>query len=220
MNALLAGLATIGLAAENVLAALRATPRKLAQALAVRRHRRLATATATATATAILLLYLLAIGDISVSATGQLGTGPAVQTMPDNLFRAKAPYLFEPVLAIRADSHLTLFVSPVNLALGAVVAALAGANAAVAGHAAQRGACRRVRYGGLLGALPAPGIGFACCTTTLLPVLGASTGAALLPAMLSIRPIFYPLAVVLLAATLAFSARPRKPLPEASIHPP
>lgn len=214
MNALLTGLATIGLAVENVLAALRATPRNLAQALAVRGHRRLATAATTT----VMLLYLLAIGDLLVSATGQLATGPAVQALPDNLFRAKAPYLFEPVLAIRADSHLTLFVSPVNLALGAIVAALAGANAAVAGHAAQRGACRPVRYGGLLGALPAFGIGFACCTPTLLLVLGASTGVALLPAMLSLRPIFYPLTLVLLTAALAFSARPRKPTPQESVH--
>jgi hypothetical protein len=57
------------------------------------------------------VLCLLAIGDLA------LGTGirPAswLETAPDRLFQARAPYLFEPVLAIHTP-HLTILLSPVN----------------------------------------------------------------------------------------------------------
>jgi hypothetical protein len=206
VTALLAGLAAIGGVAERVAVAIGGTPRRVREAFAVREHRR----AALAVAAGVLVLYLLAIGDIVVSVSGRLSTTPTLQTATDNMFRATAPYLFEPVLALRPDSHLTVFVSPVNIFLGAGVAALAAAIVAVARDAARRAACRRSGYGRLVGVLPALGLGFACCTPTVLLVLGTSTGAALLPAVLAVRPIFYPLTVALLVATLAWGARPRK----------
>ncbi len=200
MRRLLTGLGMLGAAVEQMFAALRSTPRQVGQAITQRRPRRFATGAALA----VLLLYLLAIGDIAVSASGEAGFGPPVQFAFDNVFRAKAPYLFEPVLAIRANGHLTLFLSPVNLALGAAVAGLAAANVALGMQETQRAACRRSAIGPLVGVLPTLGIGFACCAPTLLVALGTGMGAALLPVVLMVRPVLYPLTIGLLTVALVW----------------
>ncbi|WP_311137548.1 hypothetical protein [Streptomyces sp. I6] len=119
----------------------------------------------------------------------------------------RAPYLFEPVLAWHPTSHVAVFVSPFNLLLGSAVAALVGCNIAVAAHTARQSAsCRRTRYARLAGVLPAFLLGFACCAPAFLLVLGTGTAAALLPAVLPARPLFYPLALLLLSGTLVWGA--------------
>ncbi|MCH9768983.1 MAG: hypothetical protein K0U70_14410, partial [Actinomycetia bacterium] len=197
---LLTGLGMIGAAVERMFAALRSTPRQVARAMTQKRPRRFATVAALA----VLLLYLLAIGDIAVSASGESGFGPPVQFAFDNVFRAKAAYLFEPVIAIRANGHITLFLSPVNLALGAAVAGLAAANVALTMQERQPEACRRSAIGPLVGVLPTLGLGFACCAPTLLVALGAGMGAALLPVALMVRPVLYPLTIGLLIVALVW----------------
>ena len=200
MSRLLTGLGMIGAAVERMFAALRSTPRQVARAMTQKRPRRFATVAALA----VLLLYLLAIGDIAVSASGESGFGPPVQFAFDNVFRAKAAYLFEPVIAIRANGHITLFLSPVNLALGAAVAGLAAANVALTMQERQPEACRRSAIGPLVGVLPTLGLGFACCAPTLLVALGAGMGAALLPVALMVRPVLYPLTIGLLIVALVW----------------
>ena len=212
MTGLLSGLGMIGTAVEHGFAALRTTPQAVRQAMAEARPRRFAIGTALA----VLLLYLLAIGDIVVSASGQTGFGPSVQVAFANIFKTKAPYLFEPVLAIRANAHLTLFLSPANVALGAAVAALAAANVALTVHSAQRTACRRTTIGPLVAVLPALGIGFACCAPTLLVALGVGVGAALLPVVLMVRPILYPLTISMLAVTLVWRSYSQRDSPQLS----
>ncbi|MCP3818516.1 hypothetical protein NLX86_10415 [Streptomyces sp. A3M-1-3] len=95
------------------------------------------------------------------------------------------------------------------LLLAAVVAALVGCNVAVAGPAARQAAsCRRpggrAGHTRLLGVLPAFLIGFACCVPTVLLVFGTGTAAALLPVLLPLRPLFYPLTLVTLIVTLVW----------------
>lgn len=189
----LAALAKLGDTWDGVAAAVRATPRRAGAALAVRRR------TGIITAAVVLVLYLFSIGDLAISASGRWASAPLLQAAPDNLLDTRAPYLFEPVLALYPNAHFAVFLSPVNLLLGTIVAVLAGVNVAVARHAA----CRR-GYGRLLGVLPAFLLGFACCAPTLLLALGTGTGAALLPLLLPLRPIFYPLTLLLLITTLVW----------------
>ncbi|MEU0722800.1 hypothetical protein [Streptomyces sp. NPDC006140] len=201
MSSPLTAVARAGDAWDAAAVALKAAPRRVRAALAVRRHRRAALIAASLT----LLVYLLSIGDLAVSASGRFTGAPAVQAAPGQLLEVRAPYLFEPVLAWHPTSHVAVLLSPVNLLLGAVVAALVGCNIAVAAHAAQQVAsCRRTRYARLLGVLPAFLLGLACCVPTFLLVLGASTAAALLPVLIPLRPVFYPLALLMLAGTLTW----------------
>ncbi|WP_406442378.1 hypothetical protein OHB00_39915 [Streptomyces sp. NBC_00631] len=100
-----------------------------------------------------------------------------------------------------------MFVSPLNVLLGGIVAALVGCNVAVAGLTAlQAAACRATRrrrgYARLLGMLPAFLLGFAWCVPTVLLLLGTGTAAALLPVLTPLRPVFYPLTLMLLTAAL------------------
>lgn len=201
-------LARIGSAAEHITTAIGAAVLEVWQAFTIRGHRR----TAIAVGLTVLVLYLLAIGDIVVAASGALGNEPMYQMAPGRLFHAKAPFLFEPVLVLRPSTHVTLFLSPVNIGLGAVVAVLAGANVAVARHVGRQAECRRSGYSRLLGVLPVLGLGSACCAPTVLLAIGTSTTAMLVPVMLTVRPIFYPLTVVLLGASLVWTSRPRRAL--------
>lgn len=201
MSRLVAVFAQAGDAWDGTVAAMAATPRRVRAAFAVRRYRRAALIAATVT----LVVYLFSIGDLAVSGSGRFTGTPLVRTAPDQLFTAPAPYLFELVLAWHPTSHLAVFVSPVNLLLGAIVAALVGCNIAVTAHAARQAAsCRRTRYARLLAELPAFLLGFACCVPAFVLVLGASTAAALLPVLIPLRPVFYPLILVMLAATLVW----------------
>ncbi|WP_030842203.1 hypothetical protein [Streptomyces sp. NRRL F-4474] len=201
MSRLLTVLAQTGDAWDDTVAAIAAMPRRVRAALAVSRHRRAALVTATLT----LVVYLFSIGDLAVSGSGRFTGAPAVRAAPDQLFTTRAPYLFEPVLSWHPSSHVAVFISPVNLLLGAVVAALVGCNIAVTAHAARQAAsCRRTRYARLLAVLPSFLLGFACCVPAFVLVLGASTAAVLLPVLIPLRPVLYPLTLVLLTATLVW----------------
>jgi hypothetical protein len=125
------------------------------------------------------------------------------------MFSTRAPYLFEPVMVLRTP-YAALFLSPVNVLLGAVVAGLAAANIAVALAARDEMACRAPRTRGLtrlLGVLPALLLGFACCVPAFLLALGTGTAAAVLPFAVPLRPVFYPLSLVLLTVSIVWGAR-------------
>lgn len=195
--------ARIGDGWDRVVHAVGATPRTLRYALAARRERRVGGIAASL----ILVLYLLAIGDVAISFAGRWAAAPAVRFAPDRLLLARAPYLFEPVLALHPGSHVAIFLSPINLLLGATVAALAGLNIALAAYGARQAvACRRPGYSRALAVLPAFLLGFACCVPTFVLALGAGTAAAILPVLLPIRPLFYPLTLVLLLGALVWGA--------------
>ncbi|WP_251015393.1 hypothetical protein [Streptomyces sp. ISL-99] len=203
MNRALAAVARIGDAWDATAAATVATPRSVRAALGVRRHRRVGLVAAAV----MLLAYPASIGDLVVSASGRFTGIPVFQTAWEQLFQARAPYLFEPVLAVHPTQHVAVFLSPLNLLLGAIVAALVGSNVAVAGLAAlQAASCRRTRYARLLAVLPAFLLGFACCVPTFLLVLGSGTAAALLPVLIPLRPVFYPFTLLLLIGTLVWGA--------------
>lgn len=205
MNGLVSTLARAGDAWDAAVTATLAAPRRVRAALAVRRHRWIGLVAALVVLTA----YLFSVGDLKVSPSGRFTGAPVFRTAWDQVFQVRAPYLFEPVLAWHPTQHVAVFLSPVNLLLGAVVAALVGCNIAVAGLAArQQASCRRPRAGHarLLGTLPAFLLGFACCVPTFLLVLGTGTAAALLPVLIPLRPVFYPLTLLMLISTLVWGA--------------
>lgn len=196
-------LTRLGNALDSTVRAARGTPAEVRAALEYRRERLVFGIAASVT----LVLYLLAIGDIAISASGRWDTAPGVLFAPDRVLESRAPYLFEPIVELHPGAHVAVFLSPVNLLLAAMVALLVGANLAVAAHGARRAvACRRPGYGRVLGALPAFLLGFACCVPTFVLALGAGTAAAVLPVLLPLRPLFYPLTLVLLIGALVWGA--------------
>ncbi|MFH9071366.1 hypothetical protein [Streptomyces alboflavus] len=199
MSRVVAALSRVGDAWDAGFHAVAATPSRLRSALSVRRRRR----AAMIVAAVLLAVHLTAIGDLAFSPSGRWAGMPFAQAASDRLFHARAPYLYEPVLALRTP-YVAFFLSPVNVLLGAVVAALAGANAALALVARDEAGCRAPRSRGLarlLGVLPALLLGFACCVPAFLLALGTGTAAAVLPYAVPLRPVFYPLSLLLLTAS-------------------
>ncbi|MPZ61199.1 MAG: hypothetical protein GEU93_07865 [Propionibacteriales bacterium] len=193
-------LAGIGDAWDGMVHAVRRTPIRVREAVAGRLPRRIGVVAGAV----MLLLYLVSIGDVAVSLSGRWADAGAVQLAVDGLFRSRAPYLFEPVAAVYLGAHLAVFFSPVNLLLGLVIAVLVAANIAMAVHASHT-ACARPGYTRVLGVLPAFLLGFACCAPTFVLALGAGGAAAVLPVLLPLRPVFYPLALLLLLGALVWS---------------
>lgn len=178
--------------------------RAVAGALRVRRRRLLAAALAAA----YLALYLWSIGDLVVARDlGRFVPIPSVQVVddwPSRLLEQRASYYYEPVLAIYPHSRVQLLVSPLNVAMGALLGVLVGLNLALALHVfGTARACRARAFTGLFGALPGMLTGFACCVPTLAFVLGAQLTAGLV----AVRTWFFPLALVALLAALAWNAR-------------
>lgn len=193
--------ARVGNGSDQAALAVRDTPRVVREALALRRGRRVFGVAAGV----VLALYLLAIGDVAISPSGRWAGTTSVRLAPDRLFRTRAPWLFEPVLELHPGDHLAVFVSPINLMLGGIVAVLAGLNIALAAHGARQAvACRNPGYSRSLAVLPAFLLGFACCVPTFVLALGAGTAAAILPVLLPIRPLFYPLTLILLLGALVW----------------
>ncbi len=205
MNRVVAALSGAGDAWDRVTHAVAATPSRLRRALSVQRRRRIALAVAAV----LLILYLVAVGDLAFSPSGRWAGMPFAQSAWDRLWSTRAPYLFEPVLALRT-AYAALFLSPVDVLLGAFVAVLAAANTAVALAVRDEAGCRVPRTRGLarlLGVLPAFLLGFACCVPAFLLALGTGTAAAVLPFLVPLRPVFYPLSLALLTVSVVWGAR-------------
>lgn len=166
--------------------------------------------TAVAVAAAYLVVYLLAIQNLVISPGTDLTrfvSIPSIRVVPDwtsRVFKQIAAFYFEPVVAIYPLNHVTILVSPVNVAMGLLLGALVGLNVGLALRIFRRArACRTRAFGGLLGALPGFLTGFACCVPTVALVLGAQFTAALI----AVRSYFFPFALVALLVSLAWNAR-------------
>ncbi len=185
------------------------------EALGVRRLRRIALGVAAA----YLLVYLFAIGNLVVSPGTDLARSvpiPSARVVPDwtsKVFKQIAAFYYEPVVTIYPANHVTILVSPVNVAMGLVLGALVGVNVALALRISSLArACRTRAFGGLLGALPGLLTGFACCVPTVALVLGAQFAVALI----ALRSFFFPLALAALLASLAWNARRARALARAA----
>jgi hypothetical protein len=186
--------------------------RAVAAALRDRRARR----AAVAVAAAYLLVYLLAVGDVTVSPASDLSRFvdlPSLQVAPDwtaKLLARRAAFSYEPVLAVYPVNHVTVFVAPLDLAMGLLLGALAGLNVAVARRARRASrACRLRGLPGLLGALPALLTGVTCCVPTLALALGAQFTLPLL----AVSDWLFPLTLTATATSLAWSAQ-QAPAPD------
>ncbi|MEX2494778.1 MAG: hypothetical protein WD448_01750 [Woeseia sp.] len=145
-----------------------------------------------------LVLYLAAMQYLTVA---QGGTGPfiSLQIVPDwqaLVFRQRAPFLFEPVAALRFGP-LLLFVSIPNLALGFVLGLLVGANFAVSYYGFRTLGMRGARgVHALIGTIPALISGAACCVPTLILVIGLQLTATLAAVWSMLVPISAALLVI------------------------
>ena len=154
------------------------------------------------------LLYAVGLGHLGLqggAATRGDGAEPVVDAflVSDPLATATrrvAPFQYEPVALVTVGPIEYLF-APVNVALGAALAALVGVTLAVS-VVAWRGpsACRIGAGAGAVAGLPGLVSGFVCCGPTILLVIGVQASAGVLAALQWLLP----LAVASLLATLVW----------------
>lgn len=189
-------------------------PQTLRTLFAERRYRR----TAIIAFVVYFFIYLLSIQSVSVSFAPSREPAWSFALLPqwrEVLLRMRAPFLFEPVIAIHAGP-VAFFLPPLNLAIGAIVSTLVGANIAASRYLFARLGLRGARGAAtLLGTLPALLGGAACCVPTLILLLGIQLSAT----AVATWPFLVPLGIIMLALSLWWSLRsirlrgPRQPAP-------
>lgn len=166
---------------------------------------------------AYLLVYLWAIRHLVITGgrSSAFLDSPSVQVVPDwrsRVFDEVAPFNYEPVVAIYPIERVQLFLSPVNVAIGALLGVLVALNTLLAITAQRAGRICTNTAAGFLGSIPALFTGFACCVPTFALALGAQATAL----AVGVRTWLFPLAVAILVITLWWSAgRSARALPVA-----
>lgn len=185
------------------------------------RHLRAVLATRAALATSIAVglgylgIYLFSIGDVVYSRDLWVLEAPSVDVVSgwaSRLFDRRAPFSYEPIAAVYLTERFVFFVSPMNLLLGVVLAILLSLNVAVLVFVlrAPKACSARTSRSGLLAALPALFLGFACCAPTILLALG-TVAASVTLGFLAVRSFLYPVALVGMLIGLLFNLRRIRP---------
>lgn len=179
--------------------------RRTGRSLVLLVHRRDAVAVATLLAAAYLLVYLVAVGDLTIRTGLPVEVVTVVSDPLSRMLERTGPYAWEAVALVDLGVARWL-VSPLNVAVGAVLALLVGANVGVtylAWRYPQACGVKRTRGtgSGALAAVPALLSGTACCGPTVLLALGVSASGTLL----TVFEWLLPLGVVLLLASLVYT---------------
>jgi len=150
------------------------------------------------------IVYLISIDHIFL----QQGTFEVfvVENPLSRMFVSRAPFVWEPVAAVTLWG-VRIFIAPLNLLLGGILAILVGANIMVAVYGYRfRKMCRIDTGYGLLGILPSFLTGFACCAPTFLIALAPALGSFAVY-FISIQPFLIPVSVLLLIGALTWSVK-------------
>lgn len=157
-----------------------------------------------------LLAYLWATGDLSL----RTGVDPRVLVIDDplgRLFARTGPVSFGAIATIDTGV-VRLLLSPVNVAIGSIVAGLVGINLGVTYLAIRRPkACGMGAGSGLLASVPALLSGTVCCGPVVLIAIGMQATAVVLTAFFWLLPV----GIVLLLGSLAYVATridPKRPI--------
>jgi hypothetical protein len=150
-----------------------------------------------------LVVFMIALGDLTIDGTMRPLSYVAVGDWANLLLRQRTAFQFEALAIVEAPFVIWL-VSPVNIAIGAVLGALTGIQIALDRIAAQcSAACGLSPAAGILAGLPGLLAGSACCAPLLFVLLGLQVTAS----VVTVMGLLIPAAFVLLAAGLVVTMR-------------
>lgn len=173
--------------------------RKLRTILAVPFYRRLTGAIGAF----YLVAFLVALQDISPGGSGFR----LLSAEWTRMFERTGTITFEAVVQVTVPG-LTILLSPLNILIGVVLAALAGLNLAVTWMAfRQPRACRFNRSAGILASLPALLAGGACCAPAIVLILGLQLSSL----FVTVFQVLIPVSAALLVVTLVMVLRRTDP---------
>lgn len=149
-----------------------------------------------------LVVFLWALQDLTVRMDAGVGVVTVVSDPLSRTVESTGPYTYAPIALVELGVA-SLEVSPLNIGLGSLVAALVGLNLAMTYLAwTQPKSCGVGASSGLVASIPALLAGSACCAPVVLVVVGIQASALLL----SVFAILLPLSVVLLLGSLVYVA--------------
>lgn len=150
-----------------------------------------------------LVLFLVALQDISLGGSGF----QVLSTEWTRMFDRAGAITFEAIAQVTVPG-LTILLSPLNILIGMVLAALAGLNLTVTWMAfRQPKACRFNRSTGILASIPALLAGSACCAPAIVLLLGLQVSSL----FITVFQVLIPVSVALLLLTLAVILRRTDP---------
>lgn len=181
---------------------LRSSVRRTPAVVAATFRRRDAAAVAVLAGVAYLVTYLVAIGDLSLRS----GVGTGFLVVADPLSRMVEPgpgrFAYEAIAVVDLGVARYLL-SPINTAIGAVIAVLVGLNLGLSYVAvAQPQSCGLGASSGLLASVPALLAGGACCAPVALLALGITASGTVLLVVSWLLPI----GILALCASLLYLA--------------
>ncbi len=154
---------------------------------------------------AYFIIYLAAIRNLIVSAP--MGEEKSffefilLPTWQDLLFRERAPFLFEPIGAFYIG-NIRLFLSVPNILLATLLGLLVAFNLALSYYSLRLLQLRGVRgFTSLLSTIPAILSGMACCTPTIILLIGLQVTATII----TVWSFFIPLSILLLSISVWWS---------------
>jgi len=189
------------MSARRARSAVRGVAADVAGAVRLTLGRRDGAAVVAAVTVGYLVAFLWATGDLSL----RTGVDPRVLAIDDpldRLFARTGPASFGAVATVDTGV-VRLLLSPVNVAIGVVVAGLVGINLGTTYLALRRPkACGIGAGSGLLASVPALLSGTVCCGPVVLLAVGVQATAVVLTAFAWLLPV----GVALLLASLAYVA--------------
>jgi hypothetical protein len=166
---------------------------KLSAVVRVSRYRRMIVGIALL----YLVLFLIALRNISLGGGGF----EFLSVEWTRMFQRTGAFTFEPMAQLTVPG-LTILISPMNILIGSIVAALAGMNLVLTYIAfRQPAACSFNRSTGVLASIPALLAGSACCAPAIVLILGIQVSSLFVTAF----QVLIPLAILLLLVSLKLS---------------
>jgi len=139
-------------------------------------------------------------GAVTTNGTGFL----LIPEWPSLMFRQRAPFLFEAIAVVRLGGFVTLFLSVPNLIIASLLGALVSLNMTLSYYVFRtiglRGAKGAVT---LIGTIPALLSGAACCTPTIIAVIGLQFTGVIAAAW----PWAIPVSLLILSVSLWWSLK-------------
>lgn len=153
------------------------------------------------------LVFQFAIADLTIDGASRPFAFLTLPNWADVVFRQRVPFQFESVAIVEGPFFVWLL-SPMNIAIGAALGLLTGAQVALVGIARKCAvSCGLRPVAGIVAGLPGLFAGSACCAPLLFVVLGIQLTASLITLIGLLIPVAFLLLIGGLVYTLRIAAR-------------
>ena len=152
--------------------------------------------------------HIVYLPNVNLSYQATIPSVRVASNWTSKIFRARVPFLWEPIAAVYLTPHLMIQLALPNILLGGLLGGLFGLNLSMGFFELFReGGLRSIEsIRSLVAAIPSLLTGFACCAPTLLIAIGGSLAAGLSAGLVAVRPYFLPASLIILLFNAGWTA--------------